>query len=466
MLFVIVVFALLWVFQILFFESFYKRMKFNAIEEVSNGIINIYGSENYENEMRMFAIENEVSIIIYDKYNRLRLSIGGYGDFALMSGYNETPIYLKELINSKDGEIKYVVNERRTNKQVLIYGSIIGASDNIDGYLLVSSTLEPVESTVAIIKKQMYIISGILIFFGALLSLWASQMIASPIIKITESAKKLAKGNYDVELGGDEYNEVYQLSQTLSYASKEISRVDKLQRDLIANVSHDLRTPLTMLKAYAEMIRDLSGDNPTKRGEHLNIIIDETDRLALLVTEMMDITRIESGGIALNYSIFGIRSKLEDIIIRYKGISEYMGYNIHFEADEEIDVYCDLAKIEQVLTNLVNNAINYTGEDKNVFVKQINQSDGVRIEVRDTGQGISEEDIKLIFDKYYRSENHKREVVGTGLGLSIVKVILKKHNFAYGVQSTIGKGSVFWFKLKLAEKPDEKLVENKEIRNK
>ncbi len=466
MLFVIVVFTLLWVFQILFFESFYKRMKFNAIEEVSNGIIDIYGSENYENEMRMFAIENEVSIIIYDKYNRLRLSIGGYGDFALMSGYNETPMYLKELINSKDGIIKYVVNEKRTNKQVLIYGSVIGTHDNTDGYLLVSSTLEPVESTVAIIKKQMYIISGILIFFGALLSLWASQMIASPIIKITESAKKLAKGNYDVELDGDEYNEVYQLSQTLSYASKEISRVDKLQRDLIANVSHDLRTPLTMLKAYAEMIRDLSGDNPTKRGEHLNIIIDETDRLAQLVTDMMDITRIESGGIALNYSTFGIRSKLEDIITRYKGISEYMGYNIHFEADEEIDVYCDLAKIEQVLTNLVNNAINYTGEDKNVFVKQINQSDGVRIEVRDTGQGISEEDIKLIFDKYYRSENHKREVVGTGLGLSIVKVILKKHNFAYGVQSTIGKGSVFWFKLKLAEKPDEKLVENMEISKK
>ena len=116
--------------------------------------------------MYKFAIDNDISIIIYDKYNRLRLSIGGYGDFALMSGYNETPIYLKELINSKNGEIKYIVNERRTNKQVLIYGSAIGVPENIDGYLLVSSSLEPVESTVAIMKKQMYIISGILIFLG------------------------------------------------------------------------------------------------------------------------------------------------------------------------------------------------------------------------------------------------------------------------------------------------------------
>ena len=219
----------------------------------------------------------------------------------------------------------------------------------------------------------MYIISGILIFLGVVLSLWASQMIASPIIKITNSAKKLAKGNYTVEFDGDEYNEVYQLSQTLSYASKEISRVDKLQRDLIANVSHDLRTPLTMLKAYAEMIRDLSGDNPVKRSEHLNIIINETDRLAELVTDMLDITKIESGELSLSYTVFGIRSKLEDIISRYKGISEYMGYNIHFEPDEEIEVCCDAVKIEQVVTNLINNAINYTGEDKNVYVQQINQ---------------------------------------------------------------------------------------------
>ena len=140
-------------------------MKFNAIEEVANDILDIYMSDgSYENKLLKFAIENDISIIIYDRYNRSRLSIGGYGDFGLMNGYNETPMYLKELINSKSGEIKYVVNEKRTNKQVLIYGTIIGEPDVVDGYLLLSSTLEPVESTVAIMKKQMYIISGILIF--------------------------------------------------------------------------------------------------------------------------------------------------------------------------------------------------------------------------------------------------------------------------------------------------------------
>ena len=96
---------------------------------------------------------------------------------------------------------------------------------------------------------------------------------------------------------------------------------------------------------------------------------------------------------------------------------------------------------------MINNAINYTGADKQVFVRQINQEDGVLIEIEDTGEGIEEDKIKLIFDKYYRSENHKREVVGTGLGLSIVKAVLKLHGYEYGVRSTLGKGSVFWFKI-------------------
>ena len=123
--------------------------------------------------------------------------------------------------------------------------------------------------------------------------------------------------------------------------------------------------------------------------------------------------------------------------------------NIHFSADENVLVNCDLGKIEQVIFNLINNAINYTGDDKQVYVKQINDEDFVTISITDTGRGISEENLHLIFDKYYRGEKTKREVMGTGLGLSIVKAILQKHNFPFGVQSKIDNGSTFWFKIKI-----------------
>jgi signal transduction histidine kinase len=195
------------------------------------------------------------------------------------------------------------------------------------------------------------------------------------------------------------------------------------------------------------MIRDLSGDNPVKRNEHLEIIINETDRLSLMVNDILDLSKLESGKQKLSPSDFLIGEKLTEIIGRFKGISEKMGYNIHFKPDEEKLVHCDVVKIEQVIYNLINNAINYTGEDKQVYVRQINTPEGIVIEVQDTGDGIEEEKIKLIFDKYYRSENHKREVVGTGLGLSIVKAVLKLHNYDYGVRSKIGEGSVFWFRI-------------------
>jgi len=186
-----------------------------------------------------------------------------------------------------------------------------------------------------------------------------------------------------------------------------------------------------------------------KRLEHLNIIIDETDRLALLVNDMLDLSKLENGSVPLNISEFYITDILNDIIDKYKGLSKSMGYNIHFSADENILVKCDLGKIEQVIFNLINNAINYTGDDKQVYVKQINDEDFVTISITDTGRGISEENLHLIFDKYYRGEKTKREVMGTGLGLSIVKAILQKHNFPFGVQSKIDNGSTFWFKIKI-----------------
>ena len=312
------------------------------------------------------------------------------------------------------------------------------------------------ESTISILKRQTMQITVLLAIFGAVMSLFVARIISTPIVKITHSAKRLAHGDYGTQFESGGYAEADDLAQTLTYAARELSKTDAMQRDLIANVSHDLRTPLTMLKAYAEMIRDLSGNDPVKREQHLNIIIEETDRLSLLVNDMLDLSKLESGTQKLERSVFDITQCVAEIVHRYEGISEQMGYHIHFAPDEPCLVRCDAGKIDRVIGNLINNAINYTSkEDKQVFVAQKNTPQGVRIEVRDTGDGIEEEKIKLIFDQYYRSENHKREVMGTGLGLSIVKAILKLHAYDYGVDSKPGEGSVFWFTIRDVVLKDE-----------
>ncbi len=449
----IIVFVLLWFFQIMFLENFYQNMKISDVLEEGRFLAEQYvndniSSEEYEQILNASSMKNDMCIEIIDKYTRSMYSKKAFGDCILHSRDNNLNRLVSEIKSSESGEILYRGVNRYSNIESFIYGRILSKNGKHYGYLFLNTPIEPVSSTVSIIKRQLMIITFILIMIAFIISIYVSKKIASPIVGITKSAKKLANGKYDVEFEGKGYLEAKELADTLTYAGKQISKVDTLQRDLIANVSHDLRTPLTMLKAYAEMIRDLSGNNPQKREEHLGIIIEETDRLTMLVNDMLDLSKLESGKQTLCCTEFEITEKMHDIIDRFKGVSEKMGYNIHFTPDEQRIVYCDIVKIEQVIYNLINNAINYTGKDKQVYVTQINLPDGVRIEVRDTGDGIEEDKIKLIFDKYYRSENHKREVIGTGLGLSIVKAILKMHNYDYGVNSVIGKGSVFWFTIK------------------
>lgn len=436
-------------------------MKINDVVEEGNFLAENYlnhdlNDSEYDEILDKSSKNNDMCIEIRDKYNRSIYSKKAFGDCIIHSKDGSLSLMLSKLKKSKSGEILYRANNNHNNVESFIYGKILSNGDEVYGYLFLNTPIEPVSSTLSIIKRQLMIITFLLIIISIIISINMSKKIASPIVNITKSAKKFANGQYDVKFEGKGYLESQELADTLTYASQQISKVDTLQRDLIANISHDLRTPLTMLKAYAEMIRDLSGDNPKKRNEHLEIIINETDRLTMLVNDILDLSKLESGKQSLCCTEFGISEKMHGIIDRFKGVSEKMGYNIHFTPDEERIVCCDSVKIEQVIYNLINNAINYTGKDKQVYVRQINLDDGVRIEVRDTGDGIEEDKIKLIFDKYYRSENHKREVIGTGLGLSIVKAILKMHNYDYGVNSTLGKGSVFWFTIKNLPKSEFK----------
>ncbi|MBQ8960069.1 MAG: HAMP domain-containing histidine kinase [Ruminococcus sp.] len=452
MAFTIMVFLLLWLFQILFLEKYYQRVKVRDVSRLAERVVTAYqedDSDVLKSSLTQIAIDNDLCIEILDRYGRSLYTRDVLGDCLIHGHENSTYIYISEIADN-GGVIRRKERNPRGSYSMLIYGCELtgnGVLSRPDGYLLLNTVLEPVGSTVSIIKHQLMLITAILIVLAFFVSLYVSKRIARPIDRITLSAEKLARGDFTTKFDGRGYLEAKQLADTLTYAENELSRVDTMQRDLIANVSHDLRTPLTMLKAYAEMIRDLSGDDPVKRNEHLEIIINETDRLSLMVNDILDLSKLESGRQKLEPSEFLIGAKLSEIIGRFKGISEKMGYHIHFTPDREKLVRCDVVKIEQVIYNLINNAINYTGADKQVYVRQINAPEGIVIEVEDTGDGIEEDKIKLIFDKYYRSENHKREVVGTGLGLSIVKAVLKLHNYDYGVRSTIGKGSTFWFRI-------------------
>lgn len=450
MMLICVVFILMWTFQVLFLGQFYEVMKVSSVTRATGKLAETYQTETFADNITDTAMRNDMCIEVLNTDGTEK----GYqcvfsGNCLLHNGSNDLYFFFMDLQLSENGEICRKLYNETMQTNMLVYGCpVYGENGVIDGYILTNTRLVPVQATREILQKLTMGITIILVIAGVILSAYAAENLGSPINKLKVSAQRLAQGDYTAQFSGGGCAEVDELAETLSYASHELSRTDEMQRDLIANVSHDMRTPLTMMKAYAEMIRDLSGNNPVKREQHLNIIIEETDRLSLLVNDMLDLSKLESGTQKLEMESIDISEKLSEIARRYEGISEKMGYHLEFTGDDAFRVRCDSGKIERVICNLLNNAINYTSkEDRRVFLRQINRPECVRIEITDKGDGIEEDKIKLIFDKYYRSENHKREVVGTGLGLSIVKAILKMHGCNYGVNSKLGEGSTFWFEI-------------------
>ena len=256
----------------------------------------------------------------------------------------------------------------------------------------------------------------------------------------------MAAGDFSVNFKGEySYAEMDALAETLDYAKEEIGKSDQLQKEVLANVTHDLKTPLTMIKAYASMIQEISGNDPEKRAKHTQVIIDESDRLTSLVNDILNLSKIRSGMDNLKLTTFNLSEFVHTVLERFDYLTETQGYTLTREIEDELYTEADTEKIEQVVYNLVGNAVNYTGEDKKITVGLKRTEKGLRFSVTDTGKGIPADQIDSIWDKYYRSaETHKRPIKGTGLGLSIVKTILLKHGFDFGAESEVGKGSTFY----------------------
>lgn len=324
---------------------------------------------------------------------------------------------------------------------------ICSGTDGRDYIVMLDSRLEPLNATVQTLKTQFWMIAVILLLGALVLAFAISRNISQPIQKMNHAAKRLAHGQYDADFSVTGYREVIELSDSLTHASEELSRNDKLQKELIANVSHDLRTPLTMIIGYSEVMRDLPGENTP---ENVQVIIDETRRLADLVNDMLDLSKLQAGTRKLTLSRFSLTELTRSVMTRYEKLTQKDGYRIEYAFDTEVEVIADQTAILQVLYNLINNAVNYTGDSKLVRVTQevIPDMHRVRISVTDDGAGIPPEEIPLIWDRYYKVDKvHRRAMIGTGLGLSIVKHILEQHQTSYGVESTLGEGSTFWFEL-------------------
>ncbi len=470
--FVVLLLLILWLFQTVYLDYFYKVIKEHEIKDAMEDIESLISEEDLDEVVQSISEKYDVCILITDENSNQLYSNHLSGDCIIhkMSPFTLEEYYLtaiaaggkleirleESFINGFDDDkpshyekFETFPNLAVNNTKSVLLVNIQTSYTGEEYVIYLNSTITPVDATVKTLRIQLIYISVILIALSMIIALLISKRVSKSIIRINKSAKELAKGNFDINFDGRDYKEISELSDTLNYTALELGKTEKLQKELIANISHDLRTPLTMITGYAEVMRDLPNESTP---ENIQVIIDEAKRLSILVNDLLDISKLQSGVSDLRITKYDLTESIKSVIARYKKLISQEKYKVEFEYDENIFVRADEYKIYQVIYNFINNAINYSGEDKTVKVRQRVIGDIVRVEVIDYGEGICEKDLENVWDRYYKSnKEHKRGVIGTGLGLSIVKNIMELHGFKYGVESEQGKGSTFWFEIELSK---------------
>lgn len=456
--------VILWLFQTILLDSFYREIKVMEIKSDASTIQNNINnaeimqlitriSQSSAESIEVMTLDGNVlytsdTLINYKEHqgpeqNEMDLVLQAKNHNNVYWEYTSThPQHSSAL---KDGFVGQMPPDNGKPDQILDYVKIIKTSSGESVAIVMSSMISPVNSTVTTLQYQLWVITGIMVILAIFLAFIIARRVSRPIEEVNKSAKMLANGNYDTHFSGKGFREIVELSDTLNIAATELSKVESLRRELMANISHDLRTPLSLIYSYAEMMHDFP-DEITP--EQTQTIMDESQRLSTLVNDVLDISKFETGIQELNTSAFNFTQSLKATIERTTELVKNDDYNISFIYDEEVNVNADEVKLTQAFYNFLINAINYTGKDKCIVVKQAIDNDCVKIEVIDTGDGISPENLPYVWDRYYKvDKHHKRSITGTGLGLSIAKKIIELHGGLYGVESQVGKGSIFWFSL-------------------
>ena len=459
--FCILLLVVLWLFQTALLGDFYRRIR---IAETRNDVATIV---YYLNDAELPEIVSELSADgdftadIVDLEGRSMISSGSRpnsqataANLSLIASAREnggefyrfttsTPSTRTRSSNPERRSGSRDSRNRRSNNRSPVE-SLIYVRLADDKAVIVNAVVSPVFATTTTLRYQLYVISGIMFVLAAILAIIIAKRVSKPIEEISNSAMDLAKGQYDTRFSGKGFYEIVGLSETLNTTAVELGRTEKLRRELLANVSHDLRTPIALIYSYAEMMHDFPEDITKEQTE---VIMEETKRLTGLINDVLDISKLEAGVEQLNITHFNLTKSLSETVERLQELLVKQDYKIDFSFDEDISIDADEVMLNRAFYNLLVNAVNFAGDDRKILV-EMTTTPGIRVSVTDHGEGISEAELPFIWDRYYKSgKAHKRPVTGTGLGLSIVKMIIKLHGGTCGVTSEIGKGSTFWFEL-------------------
>lgn len=464
---VLAVLVLMWLFQIVFLERFYNDLRIAGLERamvrVAGDIGAVLGG-GAPSSAELAALTETLDRAAHDEGATLEwMDTAGDTVYTSDDSTGRGPsqaawagIRLDAFRKVLDGKTsRNAMTHPRFGGQYLLVGVPIFLEERVAGALLVTMPLSAVQETADILKRQLFLLSILMSAVAFVLALALARTFSKPIRTITAAARRIAAGSYDTMVRVRNRDEIGQLAQTLEEMARELSRTESLRREFVANVSHELRTPLTLIQGQAESLRDLDRDPVEKKNRRIAVILDETRRLNHMVEEMLDLSRLQAGTLPLERTRFAIPALAFRVVDRFRSLAESQGCTLTFRFDPEEGrdgtVQADEEKIQQVLYNLVQNALQHVGPDGRVDVRARAAGQEVRVEVADNGPGIPPEALPRIWDRFYKGEpsgDGRRK--GIGLGLAIAREILSAHDARYGVDSRPGAGTTFWFVLPAA----------------
>ncbi|MDR2615096.1 MAG: HAMP domain-containing histidine kinase, partial [Oscillospiraceae bacterium] len=408
-LFAAVLLTALWLMQIVFLRSFYESMKTADVKRIAETIVAEYGSDDFAETLGALTFRNAVLVVIrdvngdivhfsdeHDWQDRPNPNWGGGADNMRPSGGSPP-------------------RGRSLNYNVALPDG---------GMATISTPMEPLNATTDILRTQLVYVTFAALLLSFVLAFFIARKFSRPVAAITEQAARPAKGEFDLQLEKGFCAELDSLADTIKETAAELSKAETLRRELLANISHDLRTPLTMIKAYAELIRDISGEDKVKRDAALAVISRESDRLISLVNDILDFSVLQSGSERMKPATFNLSDTARRVLSHWRPLCDADGIALTANIEPDRYVYADEARITQVMYNFMANAAAHAGEARRINMALTDVGGGSRFAVSDHGEGIDAYELPLIWDRYYKSTRGG----GAGLGLAIAKEILTAHN--------------------------------------
>lgn len=467
MLFTAVIFTVLWLLQTVFLQNFYNSMVIGNTKSAADKITSFSLDGDMCEELDELSVDNSLLVYVTDTDGNILYSADEYKkghkhlnddvDFQQTKGgkrhqkgqqqYRELPNsfydFLGELSSSESG------NAELKTDQMYFYGKYIDYGDSGENAILYLGTnLNAVGSAARIIRFQLLIVTLLSVAVGFVLAWFMSKRFSRPISQLNQKAHILGEGTNDTDYHKGFCSELDDLNDTLDRTDEKLKKNKQFQNELLANVSHDLRTPLTMIKGYAEMIRDMSHSDEHQCAEDVAVIVREADRLTALVNEILEYSELQmsdSEPVTKKVELGDIVAAVAD---SFESLYEKDGYVFERSIADDIFVSGNSSRLTRAVYNLIDNAVRHTGSDKWVGITLKAENGKAVIEIADHGEGISPEELERIWDKYYtnRQRGSHTNSVGagvSGLGLAIVKQIAAQHNGVCSARSEIGKGSVF-----------------------